>query len=149
MEKLKMFLVILFFLIIISILVLSVLSYLKIKKLQLGDCVGVPKFESNSVYTKILTIPLINKSINGTATFKNDNTFGLDFGNNNTFPNNKWTYDQDNCQINIVLDPNLQSLVTKYDCSIDNDVKIDKKGNLIVNGSILGLLPINVTLEKK
>ena len=139
---------ILIFIIIIPIFILIILTYNKVKKLQLGSCAGVPPFNSNATYSKSITIPLINKTISGTAIFNPNNTFLLNFGSMGSFPNNTWTYDQENCALNVALDPNIQTTLSSYDCSVDTEVTLNRQGNLVVTGSILGILPISVTLDK-
>ncbi len=135
-------------LLLLAVFLLALFTLLAVRRLQTGDCVGVPKFDPTSVYTKSLTIPMISKTVSGTITFKLDNTFVLD-ANGSVFPNNKWTYDENNCQIIVSIDPDIDTLVKKYNCSLDTEVKLNKKGQLIVSGTIMGILPIKVYLDKK
>ena len=121
--------------------------YLKLRTLQQGNCAGVPKFDPNSVYTKKMTIPIIGYALDGVATFKPDNTFSLNFSGD-VYPNNKWIYSVDTCSLTVSIDPNLQSVLSKYNSSIDTTVKINPQGQLIVGGSVEGLIPIQITLDK-
>lgn len=74
--------------VLIGLSALCVMVYLKLRTLQQGTCAGVPKFDPNSVYTKKMTIPVINYALDGVATFKPDNTFSLNFSGD-IYPNNK------------------------------------------------------------
>jgi len=94
-----------------------------------------------------MTIPIIGYKLNGTATFKPDNTFVLNFGGD-IYNNNKWIYNKDTCSLTISIDPNLQNTLTEYKSSIDNTVQINRQSQLIVNGIIEGVVPIQVTLDK-
>jgi len=141
-------LIIITILILIPILVLSILTFIKVKNLQQGNCVGVPKFDPSAVYSKTMTIPIVGYKLNGTATFKPDNTFVLNFGSNDIYSDNKWIYNSDSCSLTVSIDPSLQSTLTKYNSSIDNTIQINKQGQLVVNGIIEGLVPIQVTLAK-
>lgn len=87
--------------------------------------------------------------MNGTATFKPDNTFVLDFGQNDIYHNNKWIYNNDTCSLTISIDPDLQNTLAKYNSSIDSTVQINRQGQLIVNGIVENVIPIQVTLDKK
>ena len=143
--------IVLLALITIPILIFSVLIYNKVQKLQQGNCAGVPEFNSTSTYTKSITIPLVNKTISGSAIFKNDGTFILDVAVNGTqysYTDNKWTYDKDNCQIIVTLDSTVQNAINEFGV-MDNDVKLNNKGQLIVSVTILGLIPLQITLDKK
>jgi hypothetical protein len=148
MEKAILILVIIILLIVIGILILCSITFMKVKNLQQGNCVGVPKFDPNSVYTKTMTIPIVGYKMVGTATFKPDNTFVLNFSGDN-YPNNKWIYNSDTCSLTVSIDPSLQDTLVKYNSSIDNTVQMNRRGQLIVNGIIEGLIPIQVTLDKK
>lgn len=148
MEETILILVIIILVILLSLFTLCVFTFLKVRDLQQGDCIGVPKFDPNSVYTKTMTIPIIGYKMNGTATFKSDNTFVLKFGDNDIYNNNKWIYNNDSCSLSISIDPSLQDTLTKYNSSIDDTVQINKRGQLIVNGIIAGIVPIQVTLNK-
>lgn len=132
--------------ILIGLVVLSVFIYLKLRTIQQGNCVGVPKFNPNAVYVKKMTIPVINYNLDGTATFKPDNTFSLNFSGD-VYPNNKWVYNSDTCSLTVSVDPNLLSLLSKYNSSVDTTVKINQQGQLIVNGIVEGLIPIQIALD--
>lgn len=144
-----MVILIVILILIVGLYVLGSLTYVKVKNLQQGNCVGVPKFNPNSVYVKTMTIPIIGYKLNGSATFKPDNTFVLDFGPSDTYSNNKWIYNSDSCSLTISLDPNLQDTLTKYNSSIDNTVQINRDGQLVVNGMVEGIVPVQVLLNKK
>lgn len=132
----------------IAILLFCIFIWLAVKHLKIGDCAGIPKFDPSSVFTKSLTIPMIGKSISGTVSFNPNGTFVLD-ASGSVYSNNKFAYDEDNCQIIISLEQDLLDLIDKYKCSLSTEVKITKKGQLVVSGTILGVLPIQVFLDKK
>ena len=134
----------------VAILSLLILIFMRVNKLQKGNCEGVPKFTGGSSYTKTLTIPLINKTVTGNVIFNLDNTFTLDAEISNSkysYPNNKWIYDENNCLLNIVLDPSLESDLKSY-ATINNVVNINRDGSLLVDGNVLGILPIQVSIQK-
>jgi len=147
MEKTILVFVIIILILLVSLFILCTFIYIKVQNLQQGNCVGVPNFDPNSVYSKSMTIPIIGYKLNGTATFKPDNTFVLNFGGD-IYNNNKWIYNKDTCSLTIAIDPNLQNTLTEYKSSIDNTVQINRQSQLIVNGIIEGVVPIQVTLDK-
>lgn len=149
MEKTILILLILILLILFGIFALCTFTFLKVRNLQQGNCIGVPKFDPSSVYSKTMKIPIIGYKLNGTATFKPDNTFVLKFGGNDIYSNNKWIYNSDTCSLSVSIDPNLQNILTKYNSSIESDVQINRHAQLVVNGMIEGIVPIQVTLDKK
>jgi len=147
MDKVTVLLVVILILI-LCIFGLCIVTFIKVKNLQQGNCVGVPKFDPNSIYSKSMTVPIINYTITGTATFKTDNTFVLNFGGDNIYNDNKWIYNEETCSLTISLDPSLQGTLTKYNSSVNNTLQIDRKGRLILSSMIAGILPIQVTLDK-
>lgn len=149
MDKIILILVIITMLLVIGLLVLCSTIYKDVKNLRQGNCAGVPTFDSGSVYTKTMTIPVINKTINVTATFKADNTFILDFGGSDVYNNNKWIYNSDTCSLTVSVDPNLQKVLTQYNSSVNNNIQINKQGQLTVNALIEGFIPMQITLDKQ
>lgn len=147
MDVTNLILLIVVLIFLVVILSVCIVTYVKVKNLQEGSCAGVPKFEPNSVYTKTMTIPIIGYKLDGKATFNSDNTFTLNFSGDE-YKNNKWIYNQDSCSLTISIDPDLQSTLTKYNSGIDNTVQINKQGQLVVNGTIEGIVPIQVMLNK-
>ena len=148
MEKAILILVIIVLIFIIGLVILCSVTYVKVKNLQQGSCVGVPKFDANSVYTKTMTIPIIGYKMVGKATFSPDNTFILDFGPSDIYKNNKWIYNSDTCSLTVSIDPKLQDTLLKYNSSIDNTIQMNRQGQLIVNGIIEGVVPVQITLAK-
>jgi hypothetical protein len=149
MEKFLVGILVVTLILLMGLFTLCIFIFLKVRDLQQGSCAGVPKFDPTSVYSKTMTIPIIGYKLNGTATFKPDNTFILDFGGTDVFNNNKWIYNTDICSLTVSLDPDLQSTLSKYNSTIDNTIQLNKEGNLIVNGLIEGFVPIQVMLTKK
>jgi hypothetical protein len=148
MEKAILIIVIFVLIFVIGLLILCSITYVKVKNLQQGSCVGVPKFDPNSIYTKTMTIPIIGYKMVGKATFKPDNTFILDFGSSDIYNNNKWIYNSDSCSLTVSIDNNLQNILSQYNSSIDNTIQINRLGQLIVNGTVEGVIPVQVTLNK-
>lgn len=148
MEKAILIILIIVMIFVIGLLALCSLIYIKVKNLQQGNCVGVPKFDPNSIYTKTMTIPIIRYTVTGKAIFKPDNTFVLDFGTSGVYNNNKWIYNNDSCSLTVSIDPSLQDTLTKYNSSVDNTIQMNKQGQLIVNGSVENVVPIQVILNK-
>lgn len=148
MEKAILILAIITLIILAGLCVLCTFTFLKVRNLQQGNCVGVPKFDPTSIYSKTMTIPIIGYKMTGKAIFKPDNTFVLNFGGNDVYNNNKWIYNQDTCSLTISIDPNLQNTLTKYNSSVDNTVQINRQGQLIVNGMVENVIPIQVILGK-
>lgn len=126
------------------ILLFTVLIYRRVS-VNTG-CVGIPAFDPTRVYTKTLTIPIINKQISGSVQFTQDGQFTL-VSEGDTYSGNTWIYDKENCQVVIQLGSAIQNVLNKYDCSVQPEVKLDKQGNLIVSGLIAGFFPLQVTLS--
>lgn len=147
----NIFLKILLFLLLFSILLVSLLTLSNVRALNANkSCKNVPDFVPG-VYHKTLHIPLINIDIDVTGTFLQDGELDvrIKFGAKDRTYKNRWLYDKPNCRLILQYDPEILSNIASFAGStLDTEVQIDTNGSLIMNASVYGLLPLKVNVPK-